>query len=84
MEASLDDVKKAFGMSFIDVDFGITYSFPNSKSPEMAFFFDSSNKLREQFAFLDETPLKKFKKAIHCDWKESEDVKDIAHYQSNN
>lgn len=81
MKASPDDIKKTFGMSFKDVDSGITYSFPNSKFPEMGFFFDGSNNLREQFAFLDEASLQDFKKTIHCEWKETEEVKDIAHYQ---
>lgn len=47
----------------------------------MGFFFDSSNKLRGQFAFLDESSLQHFKKAVHCEWKETEEVKDVDHYQ---
>lgn len=81
MKASLNDVKKTFGTNFKDVDSGLTYSFPNSKFPEMGFFFDNSHNLREQFAFLDEGALQILKKELHCEWKETEEVKDIAHYQ---
>ncbi len=81
IKASVDDVKKTFGTNFKNVDSGLTYSFPNSKYPEMGFFFDSTKKLHEQFAFLDEGSLQSFKKAVHCEWKETEEVKDIAHYQ---
>ena len=81
MKASPEDVKKAFGSSFVMVDSGITYSFPNTKFPEIGFFFDSFNKLEEQFAFLDEASLTDFKKAINCEWKETEAEVDIAHYR---
>lgn len=81
MNASVDDVKKVFGLNFIGVDSGITYSYPNSKFPEMGFFFDSSNKLREQFVFMQEKALTQFKSSLDCKWKETEEVRDIAHYQ---
>ncbi|MBL7664297.1 MAG: hypothetical protein JNM93_04140 [Bacteriovoracaceae bacterium] len=78
--ASLFDVKKAFGESFKNVENGISYNFSDSRFPEMAFFFDKSNKLKEQFAFLNEASLLNFKKAVKCDWKETEETKEMAHY----
>ncbi len=81
MKANISDVKKVFGNDFHVVDSGITYSYPNSKFPQMAFFVDSSNKLREQFIFLQEAALQEFKKAMKCKWKETEEIRDIAHYQ---
>ena len=81
MKATPDEIKKIFGGSYIVVDEGITYSYPNSKFPEMGFFFDSSNKLREQFVFLPEDKLQEFKKETDCKWKETEEVKNVAHYQ---
>lgn len=47
MNASTEDVKKVFGPNFDVVDFGVAYNFPNSKFPELGFFFDSSNRLDE-------------------------------------
>ncbi len=81
MKASSNDVKRVFGNKFTVVESGITYNYPNSKYPEMVFFFDESNKLREQFVFLQEAALQKFKKTFNCGWKETEEVRDIAHYQ---
>lgn len=81
MKASPDDVKRVFGNNINVVESGITYNYPNSKHPEMAFFFNNSKKLREQFVFLQEAALQEFKKAMNCDWKETEEVRDIAHYQ---
>jgi hypothetical protein len=81
MNARIKDVKKVFGNRTTTVESGILYTYPNSKFPEMAFFFDSSNKLREQFVFLQESALQDFKKTINCKWKETEEIKNIAHYQ---
>lgn len=79
-KATDKDVKRTFGHNFKDVESGIIYTFPNSKFPELGFFFDSSSKLRGQFAFMDQASLERFKKAIKCDWKETEEKKSIAHY----
>ena len=81
MKANSAEVKKTFGDKFSIVESGIAYNYPNTKFPEMAFFFDSSNKLREQFVFLQEAALQEFKKAMNCKWKETEEVKAMAHYQ---
>lgn len=81
MNARIEDVKTVFGNKTTTVESGIIYTYPNSKFPEMAFFFDSSNKLREQFVFLQESALQDFKKTINCKWKEIEEIKNIAHYQ---
>jgi hypothetical protein len=81
MNAGIEDVKKVFGNKSHSVESGIIYTYPNSKFPEMAFFFDSSNKLREQFVFLQEAELQKFKSTINCKWRETQEIKDIAHYQ---
>lgn len=81
MNAGIEDVKKVFGNKSHSVESGIMYTFPNSKFPEMAFFFDNSNKLREQFVFLQEAALQEFKKEINCNWKETVETRDIAHYQ---
>jgi hypothetical protein len=80
-KASSADVQNVFGDKLNSVDSGITYNYPNTNFPEMAFFFDSSNRLREQFVFLQEAALQEFKKAMNCKWIETEVVKDIAHYQ---
>jgi hypothetical protein len=80
MKANSDDVKKVFGNTFKVVESGIAYNYPNSNFPEIAFFFDNSNKLREQFVFLQEVALQEFKKAMDCKWKETEEVKKISHY----
>lgn len=79
-KASIDEIKKSFGNNSKSVDSGIIYTFPNSKFPEIGFFFDSSSKLRGQFAFMDEASLEYFKKAMKCEWKESEEKRPIAHY----
>jgi len=79
-KATAEDVKKVFGDNFKQVDSGIIYTFPSSKFPERGFFFDSSDKLRGQFIFMNKAALENFKKAITCDWKESEEKKTIAHY----
>jgi hypothetical protein len=78
--ATAEDVKKTFGHHFKDVESGIIYTFPNSKFPERGFFFDSSNKLRGQFAFMDQASLERLKKTIKCEWKEIEEKRSIAHY----
>jgi hypothetical protein len=81
MNTGIEDVKKVFGNKSHSVESGIIYTYPNSKFPEMAFFFDSSNKLREQFVFLQEAELQKFKSTINCKLKETVETRDIAHYQ---
>lgn len=81
MKANSADVKKTFGDKFNIVKSGITYNYPNTKFPEMAFFFDKSNKLSEQFVFFNEAALQEFKKEMNCKWKETEEVKAMAHYQ---
>lgn len=81
MNGGIEDVKKVFGNKSRPVESGIMYTYPNSNFPEMAFFFDSSNKLREQFIFLQEAELQKFKSTINCKWKETQEIKDISHYQ---
>lgn len=80
-KVTAEDVKKMFGENFKEVDSGIIYTFPNSKFPEQGFFFDSSQKLRGQFAFMDEASLVRFKKALGCDWKESEEKRTVAHFE---
>lgn len=81
MNGGIEDVKKVFGNKSRPVESGIMYTNPNSKFPEMAFFFDSSNKLREQFVFLQKAKLQEFKKEINCNWQETVETRDIAHYQ---
>jgi hypothetical protein len=81
MNGGIEDVKKVFGNKSRPVESGIMYTYPNSNFPEMAFFFDSSNKLREQFVFLQEAALQELKKEINCKWKETVETRDIAHYQ---
>jgi hypothetical protein len=78
--ATTEDVKKTFGNNFKEVDSGIIYTFANSKFPEFGFFFDTSNKLRSQFAYMGEASLESFKKELKCDWKETQENKSIAHY----
>lgn len=75
------EVIKSLGSEFTEVESGIVYKYPNSDRPEIGLFFDSSNKLVEQFAFLDEASLQKFKKSVNCKWKEVQEVKTVAHYQ---
>jgi hypothetical protein len=79
-KATAEDVKKTFGDNFKEVASGIIYTFPNSKFPELGFFFDSSNKLRGQFAFMDEASLGRFKKTLKCNWQETQEERTIAHY----
>ena len=79
-KATYEEVKKNFGDNSKKVDSGVIYTFPNSNFPEIGFFFDSSTKLHEQFAFMDETSLESFKKLIKCVWKETEEKREIAHY----
>ena len=76
-----NEVIKSLGYGFIEVDSGIVYTYPSSKRPEIGLFFDASNRLVEQFAFLDETSLQHFKKSVNCKWEEAEEVKNVAHYQ---
>ena len=79
-KANAEDIKRAFGDGFKEVESGIIYTFPNSKFPELGFFFDSTNKLRGQFAFMDEAALESFKKTMNCNWRETEEKRQIAHY----
>ena len=79
-KANAEDIKRAFGDGFKEVESGIIYTFPNSKFPELGFFFDSSNKLRGQFAFMDEASLGRFKKTLKCNWQETQEERTIAHY----
>ena len=79
-KANAEDIKRAFGDAFKEVESGIIYTFPNSKFPELGFFFDSSNKLRGQFAFMDEASLGRFKKTLKCNWQETQEERTIAHY----
>lgn len=79
-EATIDEIKKTFGDHFKEVESGIIYTFPNSNFPETGFFFDSSSKLRGQFVFMDEASLARFKKAMKCNWKETEETKLVTHY----
>lgn len=80
-QSTKSEVIKSLGGGFKEVDSGIVYTYPNSNRPRIGLFFDSSNRLREQFVFLQEAALQDFKKAINCNWKETEEVRDIAHYQ---
>jgi hypothetical protein len=75
------EVLNSLGNGFKEVDSGIVYTYPNSDRPEIGLFFDASDKLVEQFAFLDEASLYQFKKLVNCKWKETEEVKNVAHYQ---
>jgi hypothetical protein len=75
------EVIKSLGDKFTEVDSGIVYKYPNSDRPEIGLFFDTSNKLVEQFAFLDESSLQHLKKSVNCKWNETEEVKNVAHYQ---
>jgi hypothetical protein len=79
-KASVEEVKEIFGPDFKNVESGIIYTFANSKFPELGFFFDASNKLRGQFAYIDPTSLERLKQAIKCDWQETEEKRSIAHY----
>lgn len=80
-QSTKSEVIKSLGTGFTEVDSGIVYKYPNSDRPEIGLFFDASNKLVEQFAFLDERSLQDFKSSINCKWKEVEEVKSVAHYQ---
>jgi hypothetical protein len=80
-QSTRSEVVKILGNGFKEVDSGIVYTYPNSNRPRIGLFFDSSNKLREQFVFLQEAALQEFKKAMKCKWKETEEVRDIVHYQ---
>lgn len=71
---------KELGGGFSQVDSGIVYTYPNSKRPEIGLFFDSSDRLIEQFVFIDEKSLVQFKASIHCKWNETEEERAIAHY----
>src|SRR5690606_21925425 len=75
------EVINSLGTGFKEVDSGIVYTYSNSDRPEIGLFFDASGKLVEQFAFLDETSLQHFKKSVNCKWKETKEVKIVAHYQ---
>lgn len=75
------EVVKTLGSGFTEVDSGIVYSYPNSKRPEVGLFFDSSDRLTEQFVFMSEQALQQFKSTIDCKWHETEEKKEIAHYQ---
>ncbi len=44
-------------------------------------FFDSSDRLIEQFVFMPQQALQQFKSAIDCKWQEAAEKKDIAHYE---
>lgn len=75
------EVIRTLGDGFIEVDSGIVYRYPNSNRPEIGLFFDSSNRLDEQFVFMGEQSLTQFKSSLECKWKETEEVIDVAHYQ---
>jgi hypothetical protein len=75
------EVIKSLGAEFTEVESGIVYKYPNSDRPEIGLFFDSSNRLVEQFLFLDDGYLEHFKSSVNCNWKEVEEVKSVAHYQ---
>lgn len=75
------EVIKMLGNDYVKTDSGILYRYPNSQRPEIGLFFDSSDRLIEQFVFLDEQALQQFKSDIDCKWQEIEEKKDIAHYQ---
>ena len=80
-QSTKSEVIKSLGSEFTEVDSGIVYKYPNSDRPEIGLFFDSFNKLVEQFAFIDKASLQQFKKSVNCDWKEVQEVKSVAHYQ---
>jgi hypothetical protein len=48
------EVVKILGNDYVKTDSGILYRYPNSKRPEIGLFFDSSNRLIEQFVLMDE------------------------------
>lgn len=75
------EVIKMLGNGYIETDSGILYRYPNADRPEIGLFFDSSSRLEEQFVFMGEQELKQFKSAINCKWQETEEKKDVAHYQ---
>ncbi len=75
------EVTKVLGNDYVETDSGIMYRYPNSKRPEIGLFFDSSDRLIEQFVFMPEQALQQFKSAIDCKWQEAAEKKDIAHYQ---
>ena len=76
-----NDVIKALGDDYVKTDSGVLYLYPNSKRPEIGLFFDSSNRLTEQFVFIPEQALQQLKSAINCKWQETAEEKDIAHYR---
>ena len=80
-QSTKSEVIKFLGDDYIETDSSILYRYPNSKRPEIGLFFDSSGKLTEQFVFMPEQALRKFKSAIDCKWQETEEKKDVAHYQ---
>ncbi len=75
------EVIKTLGNDYVETDSGILFLYPNSKRPEIGLFFSSSEKLTEMFAFMNEQALNNLKSTIDCHWQESEEKKDIAHYQ---
>ena len=58
--------------------------FPNSKFPEIGLFFDSSDKLLEQFVFMDKSSLESFKSALKCKWNETEEMRKNSSLHENN
>ncbi len=76
-----NEVIKMLGNDYVKNDSGILYLYPNSKRPEIGLFFDSSDRLIEQFVFMGEQALQQFKSDIDCKWQETEEKKDIGHYQ---
>src|SRR5688500_2792166 len=71
--ASKAEVMKTLGRKFDEVKGGIFYKFQDDQIVESGHFFDNSQKLVEQFIFVDQVSLKDLKQNISCEWKEKEE-----------
>jgi hypothetical protein len=74
-----EKVIESLGRQYKDANEGIIYERPSSNSIESGHFFNKTQKLTEQFIFLDEASFLDFKKVIPCSWNESEEMKAVGH-----
>lgn len=68
---SKEEIIKLFGENFKEIKNGISYNYENTSFTKMAFFFDSNQKLIEQYAITDMDSLQIFKKDLPCEWTTS-------------
>lgn len=67
-KSTKENIIKSFGQNFKEVEEGISYNYGATSFTKMAFFFNESNKLVDQFAIIDDEALNNFKNELHCDW----------------